>query len=94
MSCSSPVRTLDDIFSYRIETGQGPMDLDGYRSDQLERLHDGKSIQLQAAADGRPRAADRFRAHAAAGGWVATHQDITEATQAKRRSATLRAMMR
>ena len=73
---------LDDIFGYRIETGQGPLDLEGYKRDQLKRSYDGKSISYKLQLmDGRVLQIDSE--HMDGGGWVATHQDITEATQAE-----------
>ena len=78
-----PGTPLDDIFSYRIETGQGPMDLDAYKRDQLKRLFDGNSIHYKLQLmDGRVLQIDSEHMPAT-GGWVATHQDITEATQAE-----------
>lgn len=77
-----PGTTLDEIFGYRVDTGQGPLDLEGYRKDQLRRLFEGKSISYKIhLQDGRVLQIDSE--HMAGGGWVATHQDITEATLAE-----------
>jgi diguanylate cyclase (GGDEF)-like protein len=77
-----PGTTLDEIFGHRVATGQGPLDLEGYRRDQLKRLYEGKSISYKLhLVDGRVVQIDSE--HMAGGGWVATHQDITEATQAE-----------
>lgn len=75
-----PGTPFDDIFNYRIETGQGPVDPDNYRKDLLRRLHESISYKLH-LMDGRVTQIDSE--HMAGGGWVATHQDITEATQAE-----------
>ena len=42
-----PGTTIDDIFDYRIDTGQGPLDLEGYKRDQLKRLFRGNSIHYK-----------------------------------------------
>ena len=77
-----PGTHLDDILGYRIKTGQGPLDPEAYRQDQLKRLHQGKSVSYKLPLkDGRVTQVDSE--HMAGGGWVATHQDITEATQAE-----------
>ncbi len=80
-----PGTTLDEIVKYRVETGQGPVDLEGYKRDQLNRLcglYEGKSISYKLQlTDGRVLQIES--AHMAGGGWVATHQDITEATRAE-----------
>jgi diguanylate cyclase (GGDEF)-like protein len=74
--------TLEDIFDYRVATGQGPMDLESYRRDQLKRVREGKSISYKLCLqDGRILQVDSE--HMVGGGWVATHQDITEATRAE-----------
>ncbi len=76
-----PGTHLDDILSYRIKTDQGPIDPDAYRRDQLKRLHEGKSISYKLqVVDGR---VFQINSEHMGGGWVATHQDITEATQAE-----------
>lgn len=80
-----PGTPLGEIVKHRVDTGQGPADLDGYRRDQLNRLcglYEGKSSSYRLhLMDGRVLQIDS--AHMAGGGWVATHQDITEATQAE-----------
>jgi diguanylate cyclase (GGDEF)-like protein len=77
-----PGTTLDEIFGYRVDTRQGPLDLDGYRRDQLKRLDEGKSISYKLQlTDGRVLQVDSE--HMAGGGWVATHQDITARERAE-----------
>jgi diguanylate cyclase (GGDEF)-like protein len=80
-----PGTALDAIVEHRVETGQGPLDLEGYKRDQVTRLgglYDGKSVTYKLQLmDGRVLQIDSE--HMADGGWVATHQDITEATQAE-----------
>lgn len=76
--------SLDEILDYRVSTRQGPLDLEGYKRDQERRTTDGKSVSYKLELqDGRILQIDSE--HMTGGGWVATHDDITEreAAQAK-----------
>jgi diguanylate cyclase (GGDEF)-like protein len=79
---------LKAIMDYRAATGQSPLDSEIFHQEQLLRsgsgsacsykiaLHDGRHVQI----DYEPMPS---------GGWVTTHQDITEATHAEARIAHL-----
>lgn len=77
-----PGTALEQIFEYRVETGQAPLDVDAFLQAQDRRarerksscykleLHDGRMLQIEFEP-------------MSDGGWVATHQHITEATRAE-----------
>jgi PAS domain S-box-containing protein len=78
-----PECTLRDILAYRAEKGLFLDDVDKYIATILDRIAKGKpSVVEFALADGRA-----FRVSEepmAGGGWVATHEDVTEQQRAER----------
>jgi diguanylate cyclase (GGDEF)-like protein len=74
--------TLDQIMEYRIGTGQGPSDIDSFNQLQQRRTGQGSADAFRLALmDGRTLKVDYEPM--SGGGWVSTHQDITEATRAE-----------
>jgi diguanylate cyclase (GGDEF)-like protein len=70
--------SLDSIIAHRIATGQGPCDTQFYWNEHVKRAREGKfSSYKLLLTDGRTIQIDHQPL--AGGGWVATHQDVTEA---------------
>ncbi|HKY06876.1 MAG TPA: EAL domain-containing protein, partial [Candidatus Binatia bacterium] len=81
-SLTRPGTTLDQIVDYRVATGQGPLDLAGFRRDQEKRARDGKPTKYKLCLqDGRTILIDYEPMMN--GGWVTTHQDVTEVARAE-----------
>lgn len=79
---TEPGATLEDIIQHRVATGQGPLDVEHYRKQQAERARDAKPSNYKLPlADGRTLQIDYQPM--AGGGWVSTHQDISEAIRAE-----------
>jgi PAS domain S-box-containing protein len=78
-----PECTLRDILAYRAEKGLFLGDIDQYMATILDRIATGKPSVIEfALTDGRA-----FRVSEepmAGGGWVATHEDVTEQRRAER----------
>jgi len=83
-----PGCTLRDLISHRKETGSFAGDVDSYREALLQDLAQGKATELVIeTTDGRTvRIVNK---PLAGGGWVATHEDITEGKRAQERIAHL-----
>ncbi|MEJ0074725.1 MAG: EAL domain-containing protein [Alphaproteobacteria bacterium] len=83
-----PGCTLRDLIIHRKETGSFAGDVDSYRESLLRDLAQGKATELIIeTADGRTvRIVNK---PLAGGGWVATHEDITEGKRAQERIAHL-----
>ena len=79
-----PGCTLSELFKHRAERGHLARDLDQYRTNLLADLSSGKTINwIVETGDGREISITNCPMQN--GGWVATHEDITErrAAQAK-----------
>lgn len=75
---------LKGIMDYRAATGQSPIDAAGFNKEQDQRMGSGSACFYKIALnDGRTMQIDYEPM--ANGGWVTTHQDITEATRAAAR---------
>ena len=73
------------IIEHRIQTGQGPLDVDTYQSQRQARIAAEERTRYKLPlADGRTLQIDYEPMQ---GGYVTTHQDITEATKAEARIA-------
>ncbi|HXX25129.1 MAG TPA: EAL domain-containing protein [Pseudolabrys sp.] len=74
--------TIRDLLDARIKAGTFPLDPGRYDSDLRAALTQGKTFTLTVAlADGRVIAV--VNQPMAGGGWIATHEDITEAKRAE-----------
>jgi diguanylate cyclase (GGDEF)-like protein len=72
---------VEAILQFRIDTGQGPADISSYLEGEARRHRDRKpGAYTVALQDGRTVQVDHE--FMSSGGWVVTHQDITEATRA------------
>ncbi len=79
---------LDSLTDYRAATGQAPIDPTGFVREQISRSGHGSACSYKVAIeDGRTVQVDYEPMPN--GGWVTTHQDITEATRAEARIAHL-----
>ena len=79
-----PGSTLSELLKHRTELGHFARDIDQYRTDLFAALHSGKTInRVVETGDGREISITSRPMQN--GGWVATHEDITErrAAQAK-----------
>jgi diguanylate cyclase (GGDEF)-like protein/PAS domain S-box-containing protein len=75
--------SLRDLLEARVATGTFPLDLDAYQADIAEKLDRGERFTITVQLpDGRVIAG--VNQPMAGGGWVATHEDITERTRAER----------
>jgi diguanylate cyclase (GGDEF)-like protein len=73
--------SLNSIIAYRVATDQGPCDTQLYWNEHVKRASEGKfSSYKLLLTDGRTIQIDHQPI--AGGGWVATHQDVTEAIRA------------
>jgi diguanylate cyclase (GGDEF)-like protein/PAS domain S-box-containing protein len=78
-----PGCTLLDMLQHRIAKGTFSRDPFEYRTDLLAKLREGRTIRrVTETGDGRTIAI--VNRPMAGGGWVATHEDITELRQAER----------
>ena len=79
---------LDSLMDYRAATGQSPVDPNGFVKEQINRSGAGSACTYKITLDdGRTLQIDYEPM--ANGGWVTTHQDITEATHIEARIAHL-----
>jgi diguanylate cyclase (GGDEF)-like protein len=79
---ATPGTPLDAIVQYRAETGSGPRDLAGFQDQHVARAlrHEPSNYRLD-LADGRT--IQISHQPMSEGGWVATHEDITDAIRAE-----------
>ncbi len=78
-----PGCTLLDLLRHRIENGTFAQDPAEYRADLLTTIREGRTIRrITETGDGRVIAL--VNQPMEGGGWVATHEDITERRQAER----------
>ena len=83
-----PGRTLASLLEFRIANGTFSRDPDEYRQGLLAAMEQGKSTHAEVkSADGRLVAV--INRPMADGGWVATHEDITERRDAERERASM-----
>jgi diguanylate cyclase (GGDEF)-like protein len=79
---------LEALTAYRAQTGQAPLDPTGFVREQIKRSGKGNACSYKVTlTDGRTLQVDYEPMPS--GGWVTTHQDITEATRAEARIAHL-----
>jgi diguanylate cyclase (GGDEF)-like protein len=79
-----PGTTLDEILEYREQAGCAPADLGAFRANQVARAERGEpSVYLLALQDGRTIRIGHQPLRE--GGWVTTHEDVTEAMRAEAR---------
>jgi diguanylate cyclase (GGDEF)-like protein len=85
---SEPGTPLQALMEHRHKTGQAPSDINSFSKQQQERAGNGvaRSYKLP-LPDGRTLQIDYEPM--LGGGWVTTHQDITEATRAEARISHL-----
>ena len=84
----TPGRTLTSLLEYRIATGSFSRDPDEYRQSLIAAMAQGKTITAEVtSASGRVVAI--INRPMADGGWVATHEDITERRDAERERASM-----
>jgi diguanylate cyclase (GGDEF)-like protein len=80
--------TLQSLMNYRADTGQAPLDTTQHGKERQDRMAAGAARSYKLAlSDGRTLQIDYEPM--ANGGWVTTHQDITEATRAEARISYL-----
>ncbi len=80
--------TLQALMDYRAETGQSPLDTNQHSKERKDRMQAGAARSYKLTLrDGRTLQIDYEPM--SSGGWVTTHQDITEATRAEARIAYL-----
>jgi methyl-accepting chemotaxis protein len=83
-----PGRTLANLLEYRISTGTFSRDPDQYRRDLLASMAQGNTITTEVkSADGRTIFVSNRPM--SGGGWVATHEDITDRREAERERASM-----
>ena len=88
-----PGRTLASLLDFRIRNGTFSRDPDEYRKELAATLADGKTTHAEVkSADGR--AVSVINRPMADGGWVATHEDITERRDAERERASMQEQQR
>ena len=76
--------TLQSLMNYRAETGQAPLDTNQHGKERQDRMAAGAARSYKMAlCDGRTLQIDYEPMPS--GGWVTTHQDITEATRTEAR---------
>ena len=79
---TEPGTSFDDIIAYRVATNQAPQDADGYRHQMRQVGEQGRPASYKVAlTDGRTIQVDYEPMEG--GGWVVTHQDVTEAIKAE-----------
>jgi methyl-accepting chemotaxis protein len=85
---AKPGRTLASLLEYRVAAGSFSRDPDQYRRELLASIAKGTTITTEVkSADGR--AIFVSNRPMAGGGWVATHEDITERREAERERASM-----
>ena len=84
----TPGRTLASLLEYRISTGSFSRDPDEYRQSLAAAMAQGKTTTAEVkSASGRVVAV--INRPMADGGWVATHEDISERRSAERERASM-----
>jgi len=83
-----PGCSLLDLISHRKETGSFSGDVEGYRESLLRDLAQGRETELTIETT-HGRTVRIVNKPLAGGGWVATHEDITEGKRAQERIAHL-----
>ncbi|WP_188311979.1 putative bifunctional diguanylate cyclase/phosphodiesterase [Salinarimonas soli] len=77
-----PGTMLDEILAFRMQTGSGPADPNGFRSQHVARATRGEaSVYTLPLQDGRTMRISHQPL--TGGGWVTTHEDVTEAVRAE-----------
>ena len=85
---TAPGTSLKALMDYRAATGQAPTKKDEFYQEQIRRTGSGSACTYKITLDdGRTLQIDYEPM--SNGGWVTTHQDITEATRAEARIAHL-----
>src|SRR6202166_2688056 len=88
-----PGRPLASLLDFRIRNGTFSRDPDEYRKELAATLADGKTTHAEVkSADGR--AVSVINRPMADGGWVATHEDITERRDAERERPSMQEQQR
>ena len=84
----TPGRTLASLLEYRISTGSFSRDPDEYRQGLVAAMAQGKTTTAEVKSDSG-RVVAVINRPMADGGWVATHEDITERRSAERERASM-----
>jgi methyl-accepting chemotaxis protein len=85
---AKPGRTLASLLEYRIATGTFSRDPDQYRKELLDSMRKGVTIHSEVkSSDGRTISITNRPM--AKGGWVASHDDITERRDAERERSSM-----
>ena len=85
---AKPGRTLASLLEFRIANGTFSRDPQQYRHDLLTAMAQGTTITTEVKSfDGRTICV--INRPMAEGGWVATHEDITERRDAERERASM-----
>jgi methyl-accepting chemotaxis protein len=85
---TKPGRTLAALLEFRIANGSFSRDPDQYRKELVNEMDRGKTTHAEVkSADGR--VVSIINRPMAGGGWVATHEDISERRDAERERASL-----
>ncbi|HYF54166.1 MAG TPA: EAL domain-containing protein [Salinarimonas sp.] len=81
-----PGTMLEEILAFRMRAGCGPADPDGFRSQHVDRATRGEpSVYTLPLQDGRTMRISHQPLPG--GGWVTTHEDVTEAMRTEARIA-------
>ncbi len=78
-----PGRTLREILEFRAQHGSFSRDIDEYRQELLKDMADG-NITTFTIEDSDGRSSRVINVPMANGGWVATHEDVTEKVRAEK----------
>ena len=83
-----PGRTLKDLLAFRVASGKFARDAESYRAELTAAMREGRTTNAEvASADGR--VVLLINRPMPGGGWVATHEDISERRQAERERAAV-----
>jgi len=83
-----PGRTLTGLLEFRIANGSFSHDPEKYRHELVTAMADGKTMRAEVKSPGGRMVLVTNRPMAG-GGWVATHEDITERRDAERERASM-----
>ncbi len=86
-------RALADLLEYRIANGTFARDPDEYRRELLAAMRQGETTNTEVKS-GNGRVISIINQPMADGGWVATHEDITQRREAEQERAALQAQQR
>ena len=90
---AKPGRTLAALLAFRVSNGTFPRDPEQYRQELIDSLTDGKATHAEVQSkDGRTISV--INRPMAEGGWVATHEDITERRDAERERVSMQEQQR